>query len=88
MPMITNDFSPYLQRAMDASPMPFFVFLPAGDSAAVFMKQFAERGMDKAGIKACSSPATWSTTTCSGRWATSPWAPSPRTTTRRRIRRR
>ena len=51
MPMITNDFSPYLQRAMDAKPDAFFVFLPAGDSAAVFMKQFAERGLDKAGVK-------------------------------------
>jgi branched-chain amino acid transport system substrate-binding protein len=51
MPMITNDFSPYLQRALDAKPDALFVFLPAGDSAAVFMKQFAERGMDKAGIK-------------------------------------
>jgi branched-chain amino acid transport system substrate-binding protein len=51
MPMVTNDYSPYLQRAMDAKPDALFVFLPAGDSAAVFMKQFAERGMDKAGIK-------------------------------------
>ncbi|WP_427913461.1 ABC transporter substrate-binding protein [Ramlibacter sp. MMS24-I3-19] len=51
MPMVTNDFSPFLQRAMDAKPDAIFVFLPAGDSAAVFMKQFAERGMDKAGIK-------------------------------------
>ncbi len=51
MPMITNDFSPYLQRAVDAKPDALFVFLPAGDSAAVFMKQFAERGLDKAGVK-------------------------------------
>ncbi|SEA41874.1 ABC transporter substrate-binding protein [Variovorax sp. YR216] len=51
MPMITNDFSPYLQRARDANPDAIFLFLPAGDSAAIFMKQFAERGMDKAGIK-------------------------------------
>ena len=51
MPMITNDFAPYLQRVMDAKPDAVFVFLPAGDSAAVFMKQFAERGLDKAGIK-------------------------------------
>jgi len=51
MPMITNDFAPYLQRAMDARPDAVFVFLPAGDSAAIFMKQFAERGLDKAGIK-------------------------------------
>ncbi|NML47816.1 ABC transporter substrate-binding protein [Ramlibacter sp. G-1-2-2] len=51
MPVITNDFSPYLQRARDANPDALFVFLPAGDSAALFMKQFAERGMGKAGIK-------------------------------------
>jgi branched-chain amino acid transport system substrate-binding protein len=51
MPMITNDFSPYLQRVRDAKPDAVFVFLPAGDSAAVFMKQFAERGLDKAGIR-------------------------------------
>ncbi|SCK11713.1 amino acid/amide ABC transporter substrate-binding protein, HAAT family [Variovorax sp. HW608] len=51
MPMITNDFSPYLQRARDANPDAIFLFLPAGDSAAIFMKQYAERGLDKAGIK-------------------------------------
>ena len=51
MPMITNDFSPYLQRVRDAKPDAVFVFVPAGDSAAVFMKQFAERGLDKAGIR-------------------------------------
>jgi len=50
-PMITNDFAPYLQRVMDTKPEAVFVFLPAGSSAAVFMKQFAERGLDKAGIK-------------------------------------
>jgi branched-chain amino acid transport system substrate-binding protein len=51
MPMITSDFSPYLQRVMDTKPDAVFVFLPAGDSAAVFMKQFAERGLKQAGIK-------------------------------------
>jgi branched-chain amino acid transport system substrate-binding protein len=51
MPMITADFSPYLQRVRDARPDAVFVFLPAGDSAAVFMKQFAERGLQQAGIK-------------------------------------
>lgn len=50
-PMITTDFSPYLQRVRDAKPDAVFVFLPAGDSAAVFMKQFAERGLQQAGIK-------------------------------------
>jgi branched-chain amino acid transport system substrate-binding protein len=51
MPMMTNDFSPYLQRVRDSKPEAVFVFLPAGTSAALFMKQFAERGLDKAGIK-------------------------------------
>lgn len=51
MPMITADFAPYLQRVMDAKPEAVFVFLPAGSSAAVFMKQFSERGLSKAGIR-------------------------------------
>jgi branched-chain amino acid transport system substrate-binding protein len=51
MPMVTQDFSPFLQRVMDAKPQALFVFLPAGSQAAVFMKQFAERGMAKAGIR-------------------------------------
>ena len=51
MPMVTQDFSPFLQRVMDAKPEALFVFLPAGSQAAVFMKQFAERGMAKAGIR-------------------------------------
>ena len=51
MPMLTPDFSPFLQRVMDAKPEAVFVFLPAGSSAAVFMKQFAERGLAKAGIR-------------------------------------
>ncbi|MDB5945380.1 MAG: extracellular ligand-binding receptor [Ramlibacter sp.] len=51
MPMITADFAPFLQRVMDARPEAVFVFLPAGSSAAVFMKQFAERGLSKAGIR-------------------------------------
>ena len=51
MPMITPDFAPFLQRVMDAKPEAVFVFLPAGSSAAVFMKQFAERGLARAGIR-------------------------------------
>ncbi len=51
MPMVTQDFAPFLQRVMDARPEAVFVFLPAGSQAAVFMKQFAERGLAKAGIR-------------------------------------
>ena len=43
-------FAPFLQKVRDAKPDALFVFVPSGAGAAV-MKQFLERGMDKAGIK-------------------------------------
>jgi branched-chain amino acid transport system substrate-binding protein len=51
MPLLTQDFSPFLQRVLDARPEALFVFLPAGSQAAVFMKQFTERGLAKTGIR-------------------------------------
>jgi branched-chain amino acid transport system substrate-binding protein len=51
MPVVNPDFAPFLQRVLDVKPQAVFVFLPAGSSAAVFMKQFAERGLNKAGIQ-------------------------------------
>ncbi len=50
VPMRNPDFAPYLQKVRDSKPDALFVFVPAGAGAAV-MKQFLERGMDKAGIK-------------------------------------
>lgn len=49
-PMRNPDFSPFLQKVRDLKPDALFVFVPSGAGAAV-MKQFQERGMDKAGIK-------------------------------------
>jgi len=49
-PLKSPDFAPVLQRVSDARPDALFVFLPSGQGAA-FMKQFAERGLDKSGIK-------------------------------------
>jgi branched-chain amino acid transport system substrate-binding protein len=49
-PLRSPDFAPVLQKVRDASPDALFVFLPSGQGAA-FMKQFAERGLDKAGIR-------------------------------------
>ena len=43
-------FAPFLQKVRDLKPDAMFVFVPSGAGAAL-MKQFAERGMDKAGIK-------------------------------------
>jgi branched-chain amino acid transport system substrate-binding protein len=50
VPMRNPDFAPFLQKVRDANPEGLFVFVPSGAGAAV-MKQFLERGMDKAGIK-------------------------------------
>ena len=50
VPLRGPDFAPFLQKVRDAKPDALFVFVPSGAGAAV-MKQFLERGMDKAGIK-------------------------------------
>ena len=50
VPLANPDFAPFLQRARDASPDAVFIFVPSG-AGAVFMKQFAERGLREAGIK-------------------------------------
>ncbi|HZY17992.1 MAG TPA: ABC transporter substrate-binding protein [Ramlibacter sp.] len=50
VPLRNPDFAPFLQKVRDLKPDALFVFVPSGAGAAV-MKQFAERGMDKAGIK-------------------------------------
>jgi branched-chain amino acid transport system substrate-binding protein len=50
VPLANPDFAPFLQRARDASPDAIFAFMPSGQGST-FMKQYAERGLDKAGIK-------------------------------------
>jgi len=50
VPMRNPDFAPFLQKVRDLKPDAMFVFVPSGAGSAL-MKQFAERGMDKAGIK-------------------------------------
>jgi branched-chain amino acid transport system substrate-binding protein len=50
VPLRSPDFAPFLQKVRDLQPDGLFVFVPSGAGAAV-MKQFLERGMDKAGIK-------------------------------------
>lgn len=49
-PLRAPDFAPVLQKVRDLKPDALFVFLPSGQGAA-FMKQFGERGLDKAGIR-------------------------------------
>jgi branched-chain amino acid transport system substrate-binding protein len=50
VPLANPDFAPFLQRMKDSKPDAMFVFVPAGQGGS-FMKQYAERGLDKAGIK-------------------------------------
>ncbi|HLX17863.1 MAG TPA: ABC transporter substrate-binding protein [Bradyrhizobium sp.] len=50
VPLANPDFAPFLQRMKDAKPDAMFVFVPAGQGGS-FMKQYAERGLDKAGIR-------------------------------------
>ncbi len=50
VPLRNPDFAPFLQKVRDAKPDAVFAFVPSGAGAAL-MKQFAERGLDKAGIK-------------------------------------
>jgi branched-chain amino acid transport system substrate-binding protein len=49
-PLANPDFAPFLQRAADAKPDAVFVFVPSGQGGT-FVKQFVEKGLDKAGIK-------------------------------------
>ncbi len=50
VPLANPDFAPFLQRARDANPDAIFVFVPSGQGGT-FMKQYVERGLDKAGIR-------------------------------------
>jgi len=50
VPLRNPDFAPFLQKVRDAKPDALFAFVPSGAGAAL-MKQFAERGLDKAGIR-------------------------------------
>ena len=50
IPLQNPDFAPFLQRSRDATPDGLFVFVPAGQAAAL-MRQFVERGLDKSGIR-------------------------------------
>ena len=50
VPVRSPDFAPFLQKVRDLAPDALFVFVPSGIGTQV-MKQFNERGLDKAGIR-------------------------------------
>jgi branched-chain amino acid transport system substrate-binding protein len=58
IPLSTTDFSPYMQRIKEAKPEYLYMFMPVGPSAVAFIRTFAERGLDKAGIKLMATAET------------------------------
>jgi branched-chain amino acid transport system substrate-binding protein len=50
VPLANPDFAPFLQRLADLTPDTAFIYFP-GPQAAIFAKQFAERGLARSGIK-------------------------------------
>ncbi len=49
-PLANPDFAPFLQRAADRKPDAVFIFVPSGQGS-IFVRQFVQKGLDKAGIK-------------------------------------
>ena len=50
VPLQNPDYAPFVQRAKEAKPDALFIFVPAGEGAAV-IKECAERGLPQSGIK-------------------------------------
>jgi branched-chain amino acid transport system substrate-binding protein len=50
VPLHGPDYAPFMQKVRDLRPDGLFIFVPAPEAPAV-VKQFRERGLDKAGVK-------------------------------------
>lgn len=50
-PMMTVDFSPYMQRVKDAKPDLLFAFVNGGDVAPAFIREYREKGLPEAGVQ-------------------------------------
>jgi branched-chain amino acid transport system substrate-binding protein len=50
VPLRSPDYAPFMQKVRDLHPDGLFIFVPAPEAPAV-VKQFRERGLDKAGIR-------------------------------------
>ena len=50
-PLMTQDFTPYMQRVKDQKPESLMIFVPAGKTATQLMKAFGDLGLPQAGIK-------------------------------------
>lgn len=50
-PVMTVEFSPFMQRVKDAQPDVLFAFVNGGDISAALIKEYRAKGLDQAGIK-------------------------------------
>jgi branched-chain amino acid transport system substrate-binding protein len=50
-PLLSKEFTPYLERVKDAKPDAMFCFLGAGENTPLFLKEFNQLGLGSAGIK-------------------------------------
>jgi branched-chain amino acid transport system substrate-binding protein len=50
-PLLSKEFSPYLQRVKDSKPDAMFCFLGAGENTPLFLKEFNQLGLGRAGIR-------------------------------------
>ena len=58
LPITSFDYAPFLQKAKDVKPDAVFAFLPVGEPVILYYKAWADRGLDKAGIKLI-APESW-----------------------------
>jgi branched-chain amino acid transport system substrate-binding protein len=50
-PLMSPDYSAYVQRAKDAKPQAVFIFAPAGQHPQAFLRAYADSGLNEAGVK-------------------------------------
>jgi branched-chain amino acid transport system substrate-binding protein len=50
-PLVSPDYSAYIQRVKDAKPQAIFIFAPAADHPPIFLKAYRDAGLAEAGVK-------------------------------------
>ncbi len=50
-PLVSPDYSPYIQRVKDAKPQAIFIFAPAADHPQIFLKAYRDAGLAQMGIQ-------------------------------------
>ncbi|MES2399436.1 MAG: ABC transporter substrate-binding protein [Pseudomonadota bacterium] len=55
LPITSFEYGPFLQKVKDEKPDAVFAFLPVGEPVILYYKAWADRGLDKSGIKLLSA---------------------------------